>query len=376
MLFRSLTTFLRYPRRVLGLLAALLLLPALQACTSQGPARQALYVSCSRGQRVLVYEIDRATGQLTEVQQLEVPGQSGPLAMSSDGQAFYAGLREPTSILPMTRDTATGELTALEPTEIADFPVYLDVDANDRFLLSASYGPGTVTSFRINDDRTILADPVQTTNTARTAHCCLIDPSNRYVFVPHTEPNEIYQFRFDATTGRLILNNPVSIMGGGSSQVVAGPRHYTYHPTLDVVYFVNELNSSVGSHLLNTSAGTLQRFNEISTLPEGWTGSNTCADIHVTPDGRFLYASNRGHNSIVAYSLNSLGMPTLIDWFETEEVPRSFAIDLTGQYLYAAGLRTNKLDAFAIDPETGRLNRIGTYDTPEGPIWVAPAALD
>ncbi|MGB0767457.1 MAG: lactonase family protein, partial [Phycisphaeraceae bacterium] len=156
----------------------------------------------------------------------------------------------------------------------------------------------------------------------------------------------------------------------------AGPRHYAYHPTLGIVYMVNELDSSVSAYQWNRQTGTLQRFQSLTTLPADFAERNTCADIHVTPNGKFLYASNRGHDSIAAYKLDDQGLMTFIDRFDTEAKPREFAIDLNGQYLYAAGLDSHKLAAYAIDANTGRLTRIGTYDTPEGPIWVEAVELE
>ncbi len=366
---RKLTEFI-----CLLILPALLLLPA---CKSAEPAtRQALYLSCKGGQHLLVYLIDPATGQLKEVQQLELPGQPGPLALTDDGKHLYAALNNPPRIIPMSRDTTNGQVALLEPTTVPDFPTYLDIDATGKYAITASYGPGTVHTFAINPDATLAADPIQTTKTDRTAHASLIDPTNQFVYIPHTTPNAIYQFRFDDKTGKITPIQPIVVKGGGKPNQPAGPRHYTYHPTLGIVYVVNELDSSVSAYQWDKVTGVLTRFQSLTTLPANFTQSNTCADIHLTPDGKFLYASNRGHNSIAAYKLDKDGLMSLIDWFETEAVPREFAIDTKGQYLYSAGLRSHKLAAYAIDANTGRLSRIGNYDTPEGPIWVEVVELD
>ncbi|MBX2852862.1 MAG: lactonase family protein [Phycisphaeraceae bacterium] len=356
------------------ILAMLALLPACKSV--EPPTRQALYLSCKGGKRLLVYNIDPATGQLKETQRLELPGEPGPIALTDDGQHLYAALRNPPRIVPLSRDTATGQVALLQPTPVPDFPTYLDIDATGGFAITASYGPGTVRTFAINDDATIQEGPVQTTKTDRTAHASLIDPSNRFVYIPHTTPNAIYQFRFDDKTGKLVPLQPIVVKGGGKPNQPAGPRHYTYHPTLDIVYVVNELDSSVSAYQWDKQGGALTRFQSLTTLPANFTARNTCADIHLTPDGRFLYASNRGHDSIAAYRLDEEGLMTFIDWFKTEPVPREFAIDVKGQYLYSAGLRSHKLAAYAIDSNTGRLSRIGNYDTPEGPIWVEVVELD
>lgn len=366
-------------RMTFSMLLCLLALPVLflTACKNVSQSsRQAIYVACHQGQQLLVYEIDQDTGQLQETQRLDLPGKPGPIALTDQGKHLYAALRNPTRILPMARDTVTGQLTMLEPASVPAFPTYLDIDATGRFAITASYGPGVVHTFSINENATVNATPIQTTKTDKTAHACLIDPSNRFVYIPHTTPNAIYQFRFDAQTGKIAPIQPILVQGGGKPNKPAGPRHYTYHPTLDIVYVVNELDSSVSAYQWDKDTGKLARFQSLTTLPGNFSEWNTCADIHITPDGRYLYASNRGHNSIAAYKINEEGLMTFVDRFKTEPVPREFAIDLNGQYLYSAGLKSHKLAAYEIDSKTGRLSQIGTYDTPEGPIWVEAVELD
>ncbi len=348
----------------------------LTACQAAGPERQVLYLTCSQGKQLLAYQIDAETGALSEVQRLDLPGPGGPFALTDDGRHAYAAVRNPARVLPFLRDAVTGELSPLKPSEVPAFPTYLDIDATGRFAVTASYREGLVHTFAINDDATVNPTPIQTTQTEKTAHASLIDPSNRFVYIPHTTPNAIYQFRLDAATGKLAPITPIVVKGGGTPDRPQGPRHYAYHPELDRVYVVNELDSSVAAYAWDRRGGRLQRFQSLSTLPGRWDGKNTCADIHITPNGRFLYASNRGHNSIAAFRLDDDGHMKMIDTFRTEAVPREFAIDLAGRYLYAAGQQSNKLAAYAIDSRTGRLTRIATYDTPEGPIWVEPAALD
>ena len=167
------------------------LLVGLSACKSAPDnTRQALYVSCNQGEHLLVYEIDTATGQLREIQRLDLPGSAGPITLTDDGKRLYAALRSPSRILPMTRDTTTGQVTLLEPAEVPEFPTYLDIDATGRYAITASYGPGVVHTFAVNEDATVNGTPIQTTKTERTAHASLIDPSNRFVYIPHTTPND------------------------------------------------------------------------------------------------------------------------------------------------------------------------------------------
>lgn len=359
----------------LGLL--LVLVVVLSACKAARPAiRQALYLACNQGKHLLVYEIDPNTGQLSEIQGVDLPGRPGPIAWADQGTHLYVALRNPARILSMACDRSTGQLTLVGSTNVPAFPTYLDIDATGKVAITASYGKGVVHTFAINDDATVKGTPIQTTKADKTAHACLIDPSNRFVYIPHTTPNAIYQFRFDAHTGKLTPIQPLLVTGGGKPHQPAGPRHYIYHPTRDILYVANELNSSVSAYLRDKGSGKLARFQSLPTLPGNFGGPNTCADIHITPNGRFLYVSNRGHNSIAAYKLDEDGLMTFIDRFKTEAWPREFTIDRQGQYLYAAGLKVDKLAAYAIDAQTGRLSPIGSYDTPQGPIWVEAVELE
>lgn len=357
------------PWMLLVLLAASLL----AGCTTTSASnRQSLYLACRNGERLLVYEIDQATGKLNETQRVELSGPGGPIALANDGQTLYAALKKPSRIQPFDRDITTGKLTALKATEVRHFPTYLDIDATGKFAISANYSAGIVTTYPVDLHR-LIGKQIQETKTDKTAHACLIDPSNRFVYIPHTTPNAIYQFRFDK--GYLRPIQPLLVKGGGKPSQPAGPRHYAYHPKLPFVYVVNELNHSVGAYAWNRKTGQVARFQELPTLPAGFDQHNTCADIHVTPNGRFLYATNRGHDSIAAYKIDDDGQMHFIDWFKTEAVPREFAIDLSGRYLYCAGLKADKLAAYSIDGKTGRLTRIGTYETPAGPIWVEAVKL-
>jgi 6-phosphogluconolactonase len=154
-----------------------------------------------------------------------------------------------------------------------------------------------------------------------------------------------------------------------------GPRHFTFHPAMDITYFVNENGSSVTACNFDTDQGTLTPFQTISTLPPGFEGENACAEIRITPTGEYVYASNRGHDSIAAFSVDgSTGALELISHTPTEASPRAFTLDPDGAYLIAAGQTTGKLASYRIDDETGHLTPLETIDVGGGPMWVM--ALD
>ena len=156
-----------------------------------------------------------------------------------------------------------------------------------------------------------------------------------------------------------------------------GPRHFCFHPSLDVLYTSNEQGCSVTAYALDRATGLLRALQTVSTLPEGFSGENSCAQIRMTPSGRFLYAPNRGHDTIAAFSVDeSTGLLTAMGHTPTERVPRAFDIDPSGRFLYAAGLETGRLASYAIDEASGALTPLDVYTIGNGPMWVLVAPGD
>ncbi|MDH3584336.1 MAG: lactonase family protein [Phycisphaerae bacterium] len=350
-------------------LPALLIWTSLWGCAAP---KQVVYVAVGKDQRIAVLDIDGRSGQLVPRSEISLSGQPGSLAISPDRRFLFAAVRNAGAAAALAIDPKTGDLQVLGETDIGGNAAYLSVDASGRYLLGAYYRDGKAAVHAIGPDGRVRAGPIQAVPTAEKAHSVLLHPDNRFAFVPHTGPNQIFQFTFDASKGRLSPAAPAVV----TAPEGAGPRHYCYHPVLDVVYFVNELGSSVTAYGLDADAGTLTALQTLPTLPDNFTERNSCADVHITPDGRYLYASNRGHNSLAAYAVDGdTGRLTFIDRFETEAIPREFAIDTTGRFLYAAGQKSGRLAAYRIDPATGRLNRFATYDVGRGPAWVTVIEL-
>jgi 6-phosphogluconolactonase len=221
-------------------------------------------------------------------------------------------------------------------------------------------------------DGDVGAPPVERQITANGAHAIVTDPSNNFAFVPHIArlndnvmeppkdnpgPNFIAQFRFDAHSGRLSPNAPFRV----EPPAGLGPRHYCFHPRGDLVYFSNEQGCSVTVYSLDRAAGTLSAVQTVSTLPAGYSGRNTCSQIHLTESGRFLYVGNRGHNSIAGFAVDAAtGLLTAIGQVATEPVPSAFVLDPTGNFLFAAGTASGRLAWYRIDTETGVLTPLAT----------------
>lgn len=331
-----------------------------------------IYVSVSAEDRVNVFAMDPETGALDTHAVVAVG--SGPTAMCVDPQQrfLYVALRGSRQAAAFRLDRGSGRLAPLGTAPLEAEPCYISTDRTGRFLFTSYYRAGMAAVHPIRRDGSVGTPAVMSVKTAERAHSIQTDPSNKFAFVPHTAgPNLIHQFRFDETTGRL-SSNPA---GRITPPEGAGPRHFCFNESMDIVYFVNEQGSSVTGYNLNTEDGTLSEFQTITTLPAGFEGQNTCAEIRITPTGEYVYASNRGHDSIAAFSVDgTTGQLEPIGHTPTEETPRGFTLDPDGAYLLAVGQGSGKLATYRIDDETGHLTALEVYDVGNSPIGIL--ALD
>jgi 6-phosphogluconolactonase len=273
-------------------------------------------------------------------------------------------------------DPSSGRPSLIGSVELESDPCYLATDRNGRYLLSAYYYAGKAAVHPIGEDGAVAGPPVEWLDTAPGAHSAQTDPSNGFVIVPSIAgsngPNLIFQFKFDEDTGRLTPNSPPRV----TPEDEAGPRHYCFHPNKDVVYFSNEQGCSVTAYSFDSSSGTLAALQTVSTLPDGYAGENSCSQIQISPSGRFLYAPNRGHNSIACFSLDAAsGLLTPIQRVPTQPMPRAFSLDPLGNYLYVAGEESGRLASYRVDAATGKLEPLEVYDVGEAPMWVLIAGL-
>jgi 6-phosphogluconolactonase len=351
------------PRRLL--IAALLTATAARADTF-------LYVSVAAENRIAVYRLDGDTGKLTHRGDCAVAeGEPGALTVAPDRRFLFAAIRSTGKLASFRIDPATGRLAHLNTVTVGPDPAHVATDHTGRYLLTAYYVASKVTVHAVGDDGRLGAKPLQSIATADKAHAVVPDPSNRFVFVPHTGPDAIFQFAFDAKSGRLSANAPVKIRTPKGT----GPRHLAFHRSKPVAYVANEQGGSVTAYGLDEQAGTLRTLQTVSTLPRDYQGTNACAEIKVHPSGRFAYVSNRGHDSIAAFALNDDGKLTAVGQFSTEKTPRSFDIDSLGKYLFAAGESSGKLAGYRIDPKNGGLTPFATNEVGRMPWWVLAVPL-
>ena len=346
-----------------------------------------VYLSIAGEKRIAIYTFNVSDGAITFQENVNVSGSPGPLTLSPCGNYLYAGLRSSREIATFRINQDSKQLTLLRTTQLDADTCYIATDKTGRFLLSAYYGAGKVTVHSIADDKTVQGEPIQTIETAPHAHYIETDKSNRFAFVPHTVPrNAIYQFHFDPETGMLSENS----FGNKNPDEPVGPRHYCEHPNRPIFYFSNENGSSVSTYNLqegdsetevsksgvpdytvHDAPGLLWHVQTLSTLPSDFDEKNTCAQIHIDPQGEFLYVSNRGHDSIAMFSINETsGELTAIGHQSTEPTPRVFNIDGTGHYLFAGGQGSGKLATYRINRESGILEPLKRYDVGENPMWV------
>ena len=342
------------------------------ASASIAVADSYVYLSIASEKKIAVYQMNEKTGMLRHRHDVRIDGEPGALATDPKSRFLFASHRSTGEISSFRIDAKSGNLTRLSTVSAGADPAFLATDRTGKYLLSAYYRAGKVVVHRIEKNGVINREPVQTIKTDEKAHAVLPDPSNRFVFVPHTGPNAIYQFRFNAKTGKLAANNPPRV----DTDKNTGPRHLAFLPGRAVVYFDNEQGSSVTAFRLDRNSGHLKPFQTLSTLPDGFTGRNSCSHLELTPNGKFLYAANRGHDSIAGYAVDSkTGMLTSLGQTRTEATPRSFNVEPGGRFLFAAGQSSGTLAAYRIDAKSGKLQRFATYAVGKRPWWVLAVKL-
>ena len=333
-----------------------------------------MYVSLQNDDKIAIFEIDPGSGKLQPNGSVGT-NRPAPMAVDPERKYLFVGRRNPDDFGMSTFriDRRSGGLAPIGAIPLQGDPVHVATDRKGNFLLSAYYYQQKAAVHAIGSGGELGDPPVEWLQTDTGAHFILTDPSNKFALVPHiaegshTGPNAIFQFRFDENTGRLTPNSPPRV----TPKEPEGPRHLCFHPHLDVVYSSNEQGCSVSAYSFDSARGTLAPFQTIPTLPENYNGQNSCSQIQITPSGKFLYAPNRGHNSIACFSVDTAnGRLTPIGQVPTQTVPRAFSLDPPGNFLYAAGLESGRLASYRVDGNTGVLEPLEVYPVGKAPMWV------
>jgi 6-phosphogluconolactonase len=335
---------------------------------------------------IYVCRMDPVSGALTLVHTVaDVPNPSF-LALHPSRRYLYAVNAVPEidghpggAVSAFAIDPATGALTFLNrQSSHGAGPCHVSVEHTGRFVLAANYGGGSVVMFPVQSDGSLAAasDFVQHTGSSVNprrqegphAHSITPDPANRFALACDLGLDNVLVYRLDLEAGRLIPNDPPFVR----THPGAGPRHLDFHPNGRYVYVINELDSTLTVFTYDAERGVLEEIQTISTLPEDFAGQNTCADVHVHPAGRFVYGSNRGHDSIAIFRVDEgTGRLDAVGHVPTQgQTPRNFAIDPSGTFLYAANQQSDTIVAFRIDQGMGQLAPTGHVLSIPTPVCV------
>ena len=331
------------------------------------------YVSCADDRDILVYRMDQRTGALARVATTWIPGleeasPTSPLAISPNRRFLYAALRlPPFPVASFAIDQAEGTLRRLGGAMLADSMASIATDRTGRWLIGASYGGAIVAVSPIDEGGVAGGPATQVIATPPKAHSVLVDAANRFVYVACLGGDTILCWSFDPALGLSPSDTPraTPVRAG------AGPRHLAFGRGETMLYSVNELDGTVDAFARDPGTGVLSLRQTVATMASDADGKAAAADIHVTPDGRFLYASVRSNSTIAAFRIEpSNGTLELIDRFAVERTPRGFAIDPDGRFLICAGRDASTIGVYAIDAGSGRLQRIAQHGTEPNPNWV------
>lgn len=318
---------------------------------------------------VRVFEVDAASATLSE-KGMVAAGQ-GPSFIAVDParrHVFSVEEGGPGRVRAFTFDPATAALTpnGMVGAEGAG-PAHLSIDPTGKWVLVASYTAGSVAVFPV-DATGALGAAADKKSPGMLAHQIITDRAGAHVLVPCLGSNLVAQFLFDGALGKLTANSPASV----SPPPNAGPRHIALHPTEKFAYLINERASTLTSMTYDAQSGKLAPIETTSTLPAGFVGQNTTAEVVAHPAGRFVYGSNRGHDSIAIFSVDGAsGKATLTGHQATSgRTPRSFALDEEGKILVAANQGSGTLSVFRVDAASGALTPAGAPVSVDAPSFV------
>jgi 6-phosphogluconolactonase len=335
------------------------------------------YTSTGKSQGIYVHKFNAETGVLTPLHTVKDVLEPSYLTIDKSGKYLYAANelleyegKKSGAVSAFAIDRKTGNLQFLnKQPSLGDAPCFITSSANEKFVLVANYLGGNVSSFPIEKDGKLGAsvDLVQHTGfgpnkdrqEAAHAHSITLDRNNRFAFAADLGIDKLMIYQFDDQTGKLKPNNAQAFY---QTKPGAGPRHFSFHESGKFAFLINELDLTITSLAYDETLGTLKEIQTVSTVPAGVSGaSNSCADIHVSPSGKFLYGSNRGHNSIVSYRIDEqTGRLEYIEHVSTGgKKPRNFVIEPGGNFLLVANQDSNNIVVFRIDEKSGKLKSTG-----------------
>ena len=330
------------------------------------------YTTGTKSEGIYLYRLNLTSGELNHVATTKGVVDPSFVSLARSRRYLYAvnevdefAGKKSGAVSAFAVDQKTGELRFLnQQPSLGGSPCYVVVDNSGKSVLVANYSGGNVAVFPVKRDGSLgsASDVKQfkgsSINPDRQegphAHCIVLDPTNRFAYSCDLGTDRIMIFRFDGQRGKLIPNEKpwIQVKPG------AGPRHLTFHPSAKYAYVINEMHATVTVFIRDPRRGTLKELQTVPTLPAGFMAENTSADIHVSPDARFLYCSNRGHDSIAAFKIDPRNGSLSFIAHESSrgKAPRNFGIDPTGTFLLAANQHSDNIVSFRLDRKTGRLS--------------------
>jgi len=385
-------------RTLLLFVAALLSPPALAAGASQAEraasgGKYIAYVGTYTGpssKGIYAFRFDASTGELTSLGLMAESTNPSFLAVDSRGRFLYAANeissyegQKSGGVSSLLIDRKTGKLVFLNEVPSGGAgPCYVTLDKTNRYVLVANYDGGSVAIFPVGQDGRLGAASSFVQHTGHSvnpqrqegphAHAIELSPDNRFAIASDLGLDELLVYNFDPARGTLIPNNPPF----AKVEPGAGPRHLAFHPNGKFLYVINEMRSTVTA--FSYDAGSLRNLGTVSTLPKEFKGNSEAAEVAVHPTGKFLYGSNRGHDSIAVFTIDpAAGTLKPVEYVSTRgKTPRNFAIDPTGSYLLAANQDSNSVVAFRIDSMTGHLTPTGQALEFPSPVCITFIAID
>ena len=381
----SLPWVLIWPALACGLVYA----PAMCAEPARAGVPSLVYIGTYTGAKskgIYVSRFDPATGRLTPPELAAETASPSFLALRPDRRFLYAvgestnlGGKRGGAVSAFGLDPKTGKLTLLNHQPSGGLgPCHLAVDQTGKCLLVANYGSGSIAVLPIRSDGclgdpgTIIQHHGSSVNLQRQAgphaHFIIPDPANLFALTCDLGLDQVLVYRLDPAKASLAANDPpfATVKPG------AGPRHLAFDPSGRFVFVINEMGSTLTAFAYDAKRGALKEVQTLSTLPAGFTEKSTCAEVQVHPSGKFVYGSNRGHDSIAVFSFDSAsGELAPVEHQPTQgKNPRHFALDPTGRWLLAENQDSDSIVVFRVDAQTGRLTPAGQTVSVGKPVCV------
>ena len=336
---------------------------------------------------IYAWRFDTAAGKFTEKGLVAETPNPSFLAAHPNGKVLYAvneisnfqRMASSGSVSAFAIDPKTAQLKLLNAQgSRGDGPCHLALDRQGKCLIVANYNNGSIAAFPVDSNGMLNqptaffqhrgSGPVRDRQEHAHAHCIAISPDERFALVADLGLDEVLSYQFDPVKAAMSVNEPPFI----KLEPGSGPRHLAFHPNARFLYVINEMNSTIDALAYDTQNGSMREIQTVSTLPKDFTGHNDTAEIQVHPSGKFLYGSNRGHDSIAVFTIDrKAGTLTPVEYVPTQgKTPRNFSLDPSGAYLLAANQQSNNIVVFKIDQNTGRLTATGQVLHAPSPVCI------